>query len=56
MEINKTVIKKNRKNKIVKVFRRKFLNTILTYSYSPQKNLTQKNFKNKIDWLIKIIK
>ena len=31
-----------------------FLNTILTYSYSPQKNLTDKEFlKMKINWLIK---
>ena len=31
-----------------------FLNTILTYSYSPQKNLTEKEFlKIKINWLIK---
>ena len=31
-----------------------FLNTILTYSYSPQKNLTEKEFlKIKINWLVK---
>ncbi len=31
-----------------------FLNTILTYSYSPQKNLSEKEFlKIKINWLIK---
>ena len=31
-----------------------FVNTILTYSYSPQKNLSDKEFlKLKIDWLLK---
>ena len=53
-ELIKQSLKRIEKIKLSKFSEEIFLNTILTYSYSPQKNLTQKEFlKIKIDWLIK---
>ena len=53
-ELIKQSLKRIEKIKLSKFSEEIFLNTILTYSYSPQKNLTEKEFlKLKIDWLIK---
>ena len=53
-ELIKQSLKRIEKIKLSKFSEEIFLNTILTYSYSPQKNLTKKEFlKLKIDWLIK---
>ncbi len=53
-ELIKQSLKRIEKIKLSKFSEEIFLNTILTYSYSPQKNLTDKEFlKLKIDWLIK---
>ena len=53
-ELIKQSLKRIEKIKLSKFSEEIFLNTILTYSYSPQKNLTQKEIlKIKIDWLIK---
>ena len=53
-ELIKDSIKRIEKINLSKFSEEIFLNTILTYSYSPQKNLSEKDFlKIKIDWLIK---
>ncbi len=53
-ELIKDSIKRIEKINLSKFSEEIFLNTILTYSYSPQKNLSEKEFlKIKIDWLIK---
>ncbi len=53
-ELIKQSLKRIEKIKLSKFSEEIFLNTILTYSYSPQKNLSEKEFlKIKIDWLIK---
>ena len=53
-ELIKDSLKRIEKIKLSKFSEEIFLNTILTYSYSPQKNLSDKEFlKLKIDWLIK---
>ena len=53
-ELIKQSLKRIEKIKLSKFSEEIFLNTILTYSYSPQKNLSEKEFlKLKIDWLLK---
>ena len=53
-ELIKDSIKRIEKINLSKFSEEIFLNTILTYSYSPQKNLSEKEFlKIKINWLIK---
>ena len=53
-ELIKDSLKRIEKIKLSKFSEEIFLNTILTYSYSPQKNLSEKEFlKLKIDWLVK---
>ena len=53
-QLIKDSLKRIEKIKLSKFSEEIFLNTILTYSYSPQKNLSEKEFlKLKIDWLIK---
>ncbi len=53
-ELIKQSLKRIDKIKLSKFSEEIFLNTILTYSYAPQKNLNEKEFlKLKIDWLIK---
>ncbi len=53
-QLIKDSLKRIDKIKLSKFSEEIFLNTILTYSYSPQKNLSQKEFlKLKISWLIK---
>jgi hypothetical protein len=49
----KNIFKRINKIKLSKSSEEIFLNTIMTYSYLPQKNLSDKEFlKLKIDWLI----
>ena len=53
-ELIKQSLKRIEKIKLSKFSEEIFLNTILTFSYSPQKNLNDKEFlKLKIDWLLK---
>ncbi len=53
-QLIKDSLKRIEKIKLSKFSEEIFLNTILTYSYSPQKNLSEKEFlKLKINWLIK---
>ena len=53
-ELIKDSIKRIEKINLSKFSEEIFLNTILTYSYSPQKNLSEKEFlKIKVNWLIK---
>ena len=53
-ELIGSAIKRIEKIKLSKFSEDIFLNTILTYSYPPQKNLSENEFlKLKIDWLIK---
>ena len=53
-QLIKDSLKRIEKIKLSKFSEEIFLNTILTYSYSPQKNLSEKEFlKLKIDWLVK---
>ena len=52
-QLIKDSLKRIEKIKLSKFSEEIFMNTILTYSYSPQKNLSEKEFlKIKIDWLI----
>ena len=52
-QLIKDSLKRIGKIKLSKFSEEIFMNTILTYSYSPQKNLSEKEFlKIKIDWLI----
>ena len=49
----KNIFKRINKIKLSKSSEEIFLNTIMTYSYLPQKNLSDKEFlKLKLDWLI----
>ena len=53
-ELIKDSLKRIEKIKLSKFSEEIFINTILTYSYSPQKNLSNEEFlKLKINWLIK---
>ncbi len=52
-QLIKDSLRRIEKIKLSKFSEEIFMNTILTYSYSPQKNLSEKEFlKIKIDWLI----